>query len=165
MSARRLKGLLPVLGPVFAMLGGCAAGEPEVTALHASAQCPLSPQRGASGVQLLNDAGQWADAFGPQAPDTLLGRPVDWVRERIVVFTLGQRPNLGHGVDLTTRMLGIKGDVLELPVTVRKPPPDAMVAMAIAYPCVIAAVPAAGWSQVRVVDVDGKVLATSEAPR
>jgi hypothetical protein len=149
-----------------ALICGCAGAAPlHVDAVHTSAQCPLARQQGAAAVQVIGGRDQWVTAFGDQAAEGLLGRPVDWSKERVIVFTLGQRPNLGHGVSLASNALDVEGEVLRVPVTVRQPAPDAMVAMALAYPCVIAAVPSAGWAQVKVVDAQGKVLATSAAAR
>ncbi len=149
-----------------ALLGGCAvAAPPQVDAVHTSAQCPLTPQRGAMGVQMLQDGSQWQVAFGPQSADTLLGRPVDWAKKRVVVFSLGRQPTLGVSVELASRSLSIQNDVLQVPVTVRRPGPDQMAAMALSWPCVIAAVPRKGWTQVRVTNEKGEVLAATAASR
>jgi hypothetical protein len=142
-------------------VAGCAAATPRVETVQSVAQCPLQrPAVDGADVLVIQDAVQWKSTLKPQA-EALLGRRIIWDDERVVVFMLGLQPTLGVRVELASPSLSVKDSVLRVPVKVQRPGPDQMAAMALSWPCVIAAVPRSGWTQVLVTDERGEVLAAS----
>ncbi len=145
-------------------VAGCASAMPRVDAVHAAQQCPLLKPVDAATVQVLGDAVQWERVVRTSAA-ALLGREVRWSDERVVVFSLGRQPTLGVRVDLASRQLTVSDAALQFKVKLQRPGPDEMAATALSWPCVMAVVPREGWSQVRVLDEAGALLATSAAGR
>lgn len=75
-------------------------------------------------------------------------RQVNLEHEHLLFVTLGEKPTGGYSVSLAS----VQGEeaTLRLAVKVREPAPGAMVTQAITSPCVVVAIPAADWSEIRV---------------
>jgi hypothetical protein len=144
---------------------GCAApGGPKVLASTSLAQCPLATPHQPAQLDVLDDGVQWAGKLRG-TPEAVLQRPVRWADERVVLYSLGQQPNPGYGVALTSKEPGLRGSTLSLPVQLVRPAPDQMMPMAIAWPCLLVVLPRVGWDTVQVVDAQGKVLAEPVSAR
>lgn len=77
-------------------------------------------------------------------------RQVDLEQEHLLFVTLGEKPTGGYSVSLASASLENTKNTLRLSMAVRSPAPGTMVTQAITSPCVVVAVPAANWSEIRV---------------
>nr|WP_252738133.1 protease complex subunit PrcB family protein [Marinobacter salexigens] len=75
-------------------------------------------------------------------------RQVDLAKEHLLFVTLGERPTSGYSLSLSSAQSTTS--TLQLAVTMRSPAPGTMTAQVITSPCVVVAVPARDWSQIRV---------------
>jgi hypothetical protein len=143
------------------VLAACASGgssisttDVSVRQVTQSAQCGLTGP-GIAYVQTEAEREALLDLNG-QNMVTGAVRQVDLARESIVIVTLGQKPTAGYSVGLAETRAD--GDVLNLVMSVTEPPPDAMTAQVITSPCVVLALPADGWQQVRVMGLTDQPL-------
>lgn len=86
-------------------------------------------------------------------------RKVALDRESLVIVTLGQKPTAGYSVGLQSALA--QGKVLVLDMQVGEPMPDMMVAQVVTSPCVVLAVEAGDWQQVRVLGLTEQPLIRS----
>ncbi|WP_417543921.1 protease complex subunit PrcB family protein [Marinobacter sp.] len=77
-------------------------------------------------------------------------RQVDLAKEHLVFVTLGEKPTGGHSVSLASAEMKNNDKTLRLVMAVRAPAPGTMVSQVITSPCVVLAVPATGWLEIRV---------------
>jgi len=131
---------------LLALAAGAVAG-PALGRSHA--QCPW---RGEGPVlRVFAAEARWREAFtGPE--EGVLGAPVDWAAQDVLVFALGQQRTLGVTVAAEPSDLAGTGRHTRLDVTITRPGPDDMAAMALSRPCVVLAVPKRTWSRVEVRD-------------
>ncbi|MEC7815993.1 MAG: protease complex subunit PrcB family protein [Pseudomonadota bacterium] len=142
------------------LLTACASGgsvndsEVNVRQVTQSAQCGLT---GPGIAYVLNESERESllDLNG-QNMVTRAVRDVNLTRESIVIVTLGQKPTAGYSVGLANA--SADGETLTLSVQVSSPPADAMTAQVITSPCVVLAVPADNWQQIRVLGLTEQPL-------
>jgi hypothetical protein len=120
----------------------------KVLAWRAHGVCPMGGQK--RGVHMLTSVQEWQKTI-TQAETGALGRRVQWGRERVLVYALDGKPQLGTRLE-SPGSLRISGGVLWWPIVLRTPEPGTMMATALSRPCVIAAVPRRGWQRVRVLE-------------
>lgn len=85
-------------------------------------------------------------------------RQVDLEKEHLLFVTLGEKPTGGYSVSLASASVENTDNVLRLSMAVRAPAPGTMVSQAITSPCVVVAVPATGWPEIRVSGVRDRDL-------
>ena len=142
------------------LLAACASGGSvsesavSVRQVTQSAQCGLTGP-GIAYVQNDSEREALLDLNG-QNMVTGAVRGVNLEQESIVIVTLGQKPTAGYGVGLADA--SADGKTLTLSVRVSEPPADAMTAQVITSPCVVLAVPADDWQQIRVLGLTEKPL-------
>ncbi|WP_161494475.1 protease complex subunit PrcB family protein [Marinobacter salexigens] len=85
-------------------------------------------------------------------------RQVDLEKEHLLFVTLGEKPTGGYSVSLSSATAGQTEGSLRLLVAARSPAPGTMTTQVITSPCVVIAVPASDWSEVRVSGVRDKDL-------
>lgn len=134
--------------PASAAEGRPAPNSAKVLAWRAHGVCPMGGQK--RGVHMLTSVQDWQKTL-TQAESGALGRRVRWGRERVLVYALDSKPQLGTQLE-SPGSLRISGGVLWWPIVLRTPEPEAMTAAALSRPCVIAAVPRRGWQRVRVLE-------------
>ncbi|OZB15634.1 MAG: hypothetical protein B7X58_06270 [Marinobacter sp. 34-60-7] len=141
---------------VTACASGGSVSEPAVSARQVtqSAQCGLTGP-GIAYVQNESEREALLDLNG-QNMVTGAVREVNLALESIVIVTLGQKPTAGYSVGLADA--SADGETLVLSVRVSEPPRDAMTAQVITSPCVVLAVPADDWQQVRVLGLTDQPL-------
>ena len=129
------------------LLALAAAAGPALARSHA--QCPWRGE----GPVLRGFAAEapWREAFtGPE--ESVLGGPVDWNAQDVLVFALGEQRTMGVMVAAEPGDLSGTGRRTRLDVTLTRPGPDDVAAMALSRPCVVLAVPKRAWSRVEVRD-------------
>jgi len=89
-------------------------------------------------------------------------RQVDLEKEHLLFVTLGEKPTGGFSVSLVSTSVESAGksadNTLQLFMAVRSPAPGTMVAQVITSPCVVVAVPATDWPEIRVSGVRDRDL-------
>lgn len=85
-------------------------------------------------------------------------RQVDLKKEHLLFVTLGEKPTGGYSVSLVSASAENTGSPLQLAVAVRSPAPETMTTQVITSPCVIVAIPAHHWPEVRVAGIQDKAL-------
>jgi len=155
---RKISEGLPVLAlsAVYALLAGCAypdTVQDKSDALWArqitqSAHCGLT----GPGVAYVQTAERLQQLLGLPAQNMAVQqlRQVDLAKEHLLFVTLGEKPTGGYSVSLASSSIENPGNILRLAMTVRAPAPETMVSQVITSPCVVLAVPAAGWPEIRV---------------
>lgn len=82
---------------------------------------------------------------------------VDFSREGIVLIAMGRQTTGGYGLSLTGAPALARDGVLTIPVDWREPPPGYAQAQVMTSPCLLVKVPKGAFSQIRVVDQDGRL--------
>ena len=142
------------------LLTACASGGSvsesgvSVRQVTQSAQCGLTGP-GIAYVQNESEREALLDLNG-QNMVTGAVRGVNLEQESIVIVTLGKKPTAGYSVGLADA--SANGETLTLSVQVSSPPADAITAQVITSPCVVLAVPADDWQQVRVLGLTEQPL-------
>lgn len=77
-------------------------------------------------------------------------RQVNLDQEYLVFVTLGEKPTGGYSASLVSASTDADTGNLMLTMDMRSPAPGAMVTQALTSPCVVVAVPASDWPQIRV---------------
>ncbi|MGO1692063.1 MAG: protease complex subunit PrcB family protein [Marinobacter sp.] len=76
-------------------------------------------------------------------------RQVNLKQEHLLFVTLGEKPTGGYSISLASVSVDSTENTLQLAMAVRSPAPGTMVTQAITSPCVVVAVPASDWSEIR----------------
>ena len=82
---------------------------------------------------------------------------VDFPRVGVLLIAMGQRPTAGYGLALADEVATVRDGVLTVRVRWREPPPGRRQAQVMTSPCLLATVPDAGFTRIRVVDQNGGV--------
>lgn len=161
---RKIVAGLPVISLVAgcAVLAGCAssaAGVNEPSAPLArqvtqSAHCGLTGPglayvQGAERLQALLE-------LPTQNMAVQQLRQVDLTKEHLLFVTLGEKTTGGYSVSLVSSESADSG--LHISVAVRAPAPGTMVTQAITSPCVVVAIPAISWPEIRVSGIHDRDL-------
>lgn len=85
-------------------------------------------------------------------------RQVDLEKEHLLFVTLGEKPTGGYSVSLASASVESTENTLRLSMAVRSPAPGTMVTQVITSPCVVVAVPANNWPEIRVSGVRDRDL-------
>jgi hypothetical protein len=106
------------------------------------------------------DAEAWRSWYGritsarlpsPLPPD------VDFSREGVLMLAMGSRSTAGYGLSLAEESAIVRDGVLTVRVDWGEPPPGVLLAQVMTSPCLLVKVPATPFSQIRVVDQQGRV--------
>ena len=148
----------------FALLGGCVSSDIVEDKPHAplARQVTQSAHCGLSGPGL-------AYAQTPERLQQLLELPaqnmavqqlrqVNLEKEHLLFVTLGEKPTGGFSVSLASASAENTKSALRLSMAVRSPGPGMMTTQAITSPCVVVAVPATEWPEIRVSGVRDREL-------
>lgn len=140
------------------MLWPAAAGAhwpPTVTEQRSHAQCPLG---GDEAQVLLLDAGSSFTAWLGRDESTVLGRTVDWRRERVLVVAMARQPTAGIAIGLESAVPHVGRREIRATARVTRPAPGDMAATVLTRPCVVATIPRGAWRLVSV-DLEGRAMA------
>jgi len=85
-------------------------------------------------------------------------RQVNLEKEHLLFVTLGEKPTGGFSVSLASASAENTKSALRLSMAVRSPAPGMMTTQAITSPCVVVAVPATEWPEIRVSGIRDKDL-------
>ncbi len=86
---------------------------------------------------------------------------VDLSRQATLLVQMGQKPTPGYGLWPEQPVARLRGDVLEVILDWQSPPPGAILAQVITSPCMLIAIPRAGYKTIRVLDATGQVRAST----
>ncbi len=95
------------------------------------------------GLALVRSQAQ-LDALGA---DDLIGRPVNFNNESVVLATLGEMPTAGYWINVTT--INQVGDALYVYGQANRPGPDEMAGQVLTYPYCIVVIPRTGATTLR----------------
>jgi hypothetical protein len=147
------KGVAAALAAAAAALGAACQSAPQpvsvmpVLAERSVTNCPLREPMRERGWLLIDDATQWAARIdGGEA--AVLGAPVAWPDARVLVVGLGPQATGGHRVGLAAAPRLVAGE-LQLAARHVTPPEGAVLTQAFTAPCLLLALPRAGWQPVR----------------
>lgn len=79
---------------------------------------------------------------------------VDFDSERIVLVAWGRQNNAGYRLELVKEHADTDNGVVELPVKFVSPSPDGFYAQVMTSPCLIVALPKAGYNKIRAGDME-----------
>jgi len=163
---RKMLEGLPVISLVAgcALLVGCASsdtvkdkpGAPLVRQVIQSPHCGLTGP-GLAYVQTSERLQQLLELPAQNMAVQQL-RQVDLEKEHLLFVTLGEKPTGGFSVSLASASVESTKNTLRLSMAVRSPAPGTMVTQVITSPCVVVAVPATDWPEIRVSGVRDREL-------
>lgn len=138
----------------LALLAGCASSHvtedkrdvPLARQVTQSAHCGLTGP-GLAYVQTAERLQQMLDLPTQNMAVQQL-RQVDLTKEHLLFITLGERSTGGYSVSLSSEQS--TKNILQLTMAVRSPASGIMTTQVITSPCVVVAVPASDWSEIRV---------------
>ena len=116
-------------------------------------------------VRWIASAGEWRDLYARINSQWMNPPPppaVDFPREGVLLIAMGQRPSAGYALALADEVATASDGVLTVRVDWREPPPGYRRAQVMTSPCLLVAVPDAGFTRVRVVDREGRVRLEGE---
>ncbi|MDG4551983.1 MAG: protease complex subunit PrcB family protein [Candidatus Contendobacter sp.] len=90
----------------------------------------------------------WMDPPPPPA--------VDFLRAGVLLIAMGQRSTAGYGLALADDVATLRDGVVTVRVDWREPPPGRRQAQVMTSPCLLATMPAADFTRIRVVDREGR---------
>lgn len=159
-----MPGGLWMAGLALLALTGCASSDPANNALKAplarqiiqSAHCGLTGP-GLAYVQTTEQLQKLLELPAQNMAVQQL-RQVNLEQEHLLFVTLGEKPTGGYSVRLDSASAANADKPLQVLVTVRSPEPGNMVTQAITSPCVVVAIPAADWPEIRVSGVRDRPL-------
>lgn len=82
---------------------------------------------------------------------------VDFAREGVLLIAMGQQTSGGYELSLTGRPATVQNGVLTVPVEWREPLPGYVQTQVMTHPCLLVKLPKGAFSQIRVVDQDGRL--------
>lgn len=155
---------------VLVVMAGCAqpsvkaAGDATVSIATLASQGQCGAQNRPT-VRWIADAGEWRDLharinsqwMNPPPPPT-----VDFPREGVLLIAMGQRSSAGYGLTLADKVAVVRDGVLTVRVDWREPLPDRLRAQVMTSPCLLVAVPDAGFTRIEVVDQQGRLRLEGE---
>lgn len=155
---------------VLVVMVGCAqpsvkaAGDATVSIATLASQGQCGSQNRPT-VRWIADAGEWRDLharinsqwMNPPPPPT-----VDFPREGVLLIAMGQRSSAGYGLTLADKVAVVRDGVLTVRVDWREPLPDRLRAQVMTSPCLLVAVPDAGFTRIEVVDQEGRLRLEGE---
>lgn len=138
------------------LLAGCASSgtveesekAPWARQITQSAHCGLT----GPGLAYVQNSGQLQDLLELPAQNMAVQqlRQVDLEQEHLLFVTLGKKSTGGYSASLDSVSAASDTGGLQLAVKTRSPAPGAVVTQAITSPCVVVAVPARDWPEIRV---------------
>ena len=116
-------------------------------------------------VRWIANAGEWRDLYArinsqwmnPPSPPA-----VDFPREGVLLIAMGQRSSAGYGLTLADKVAVVRDGVLTVRVDWREPLPDRLRAQVMTSPCLLVAVPDAGFTRIEVVDQEERLRLEGE---
>ncbi|WP_166264181.1 protease complex subunit PrcB family protein [Marinobacter caseinilyticus] len=144
--------LLPSMAAVI-LLAGCAGspketdqGAPLARQLTASDHCGLTRP----GLVYLDSlkAQQAYSSLNGQMFSFAAADNLDFSREHLLVVALGNKPTGGYG--LTLESASYQDESLVITAKLRQPPAGAAVTQVLTTPCVVLAIAAEGWGNIKV---------------
>lgn len=116
-------------------------------------------------VHWIATAGEWRDLYARINSQWMNPPPppaVDFPREGVLLIAMGQRSSGGYGLTLADDVAAVRDGVLTVRVDWREPPAGSRQAQVMTSPCLLVAVPDAGFYRVQVVDREGRVRLEGE---
>lgn len=111
-------------------------------------------------VRWIADASEWRDLYARINSQWMNPPPppaVDFPRKGVLLIAMGQRSSAGYGLILADDVANVRNGVLTVGVDWREPPTGSWRAQVMTSPCLLATVPDAGFTRIRVVDREGRV--------
>ena len=130
----------------------CSVQKIPLQTIYSSNNCAISEQRLAS----INSAAE-LDQLLLSFPKNFSKFPaisehVDYRRQSLILFALGQKPSAGYSIQLKRNVARIKGQELFLPVSIQQPDASSYQAQLITSPCQIFSIPKTDFSKIRIDD-------------
>jgi len=88
--------------------------------------------------------------------DRVFAAEVDFQQQLVLLVEMGQRPTTGYRLLLSDTGVVVTEAKAVLRLDWQQPPPGAMLAQMLTSPCLLLSLPFAGYTEVAVVDDDGK---------
>lgn len=126
-----------------------ATGPLPVKQVYHSSHCQVETKR----LAILNSQAELEKAVASAVPgveNTAASMSnVDFDSERIVLVAWGRQNNSGYRLELVDEHAETENSVVELPVKFVSPSPDGFYAQVMTSPCLIVALPKAGYNKIR----------------
>ena len=116
-------------------------------------------------VRWIADAGEWRKVYAQVNSQWMNPTPppvVDFPRAGVLLIAMGQRSTAGYGLALADEIATVRDGILTVRVDWREPPPGRRQAQVMTSPCLLATVPDAGFTRIRVVDREGELRLEGE---
>jgi hypothetical protein len=155
---------------VLVVMAGCAqpsvkaAGDAAVSIATLASQGQCGAQNRPT-VRWIADAGEWRDLHARINSQWMNPPPppmVDFPREGVLLIAMGQRSSAGYGLTLADKVAVVRDGVLTVRVDWREPLPDHLRAQVMTSPCLLVAVPDAGFTRIEVVDQEERLRLEGE---
>lgn len=152
------------------MVAGCAqlgvkaegAATVPIATLASQDQCG---EQSRPAVRWINDTSEWRDLYARINSQWMNPPPppaVDFPREGVLLIAMGQRSSAGYGLALADDTASVRDGVLTVRVDWREPLPGYRRAQVMTSPCLLVAVPDAGFTRLRVMDQEGRLRLEGE---
>lgn len=82
---------------------------------------------------------------------------VDFTREGVLLIAMGQQSSGGYALSLSGAPATVENGVLTAPLEWREPPPGYAQTQVMTHPCLLVKLPKAAFSQMRIVDQEGRL--------
>ena len=137
-----------------------SSGKPvQMLAERVFTQCP-SPSQDAAAI--IYTESQWRQERS--LPELTASREINWkvdfASQSVIRYTMGSKPTLGYSVRRDGPVY-VGANTAVLTVIESAPKPGAIAATALTMPCVYVQIAASGITELKVVNVDGDLLAQS----
>ena len=172
---RKVKNACAILiclsGILYACMGA-SGGQPSSTALPATIV--------ASGHHCLKAPAAWHATFltAPDQLEAFVSRcradrigfapgdvpVVDFDQWRILAVEMGRQPSAGYGFDADGLAAHVAGRIVTVRLSVRRPPPGALVAQMITTPWILIRLPCGAYRSAQVLDQQGRLLVQIDSP-
>ena len=124
--------------------------------IYASAQCGSINR---PGLVWIAAAAAWQQQYAQVMSLRMTPPPppaVDFAEEGVLLIAMGQQSSGGYGLGLTGATATVENGVLTVPVAWREPLPGYAQTQVMTYPCLLVKLPKAAFSQIRIVDQEGR---------
>lgn len=132
------------------IISACKDQNIPLSAIYSSTNCPIDKQL----LKRINSQSELKQLLeskpGNFTPNPATNIEIDYDKQTLIVFALGQKPTTGYSLQLYKNEAVIRGQKLFLPIRVLEPDKNKLQAQVITSPCQIFSLPHADYTEILV---------------
>lgn len=126
---------------VVSFISGCSHQTIPLKTVYSSGNCAISESMTKS-IHSEQELDQILKLLQRKfSPKPRLNEHIDFGKQALILFTLGQKPSSGYAISLHTNEAILKGQKLYLPIQIKQPDKNRFQAQVLTSPCSIFAIP------------------------